>query len=106
MLEPINKPHFSAHCAMPVEEYITERDLRNPITWGSDVEIMALSTLLQCTVHVWCDLMGGAAWAHALDIGCIWSHYSTTVPVCHTTTLTITCISIIIGVETIMTELL
>ena len=29
MLEPINEPHFSAHCAMPVEEYITERDLRN-----------------------------------------------------------------------------
>ena len=74
MLEPINEPHFSAHCAMPVEEYITERDLRNPITWGSDVEIMALCTLLQCTVHVWCDLTGGAAWAHVIGGTRHWVH--------------------------------
>ena len=96
---------------MPVEEYITEKNLRNPITWNSDVEIMALRTLLQCTVHVWCDLTGGAAWAHVIGgtrHWVQWSHYSTTVPVCHTTTLTITSssISIMIGVETIMTELL
>ena len=74
MLEPVNEPHFSAHCAMPVEEYITERDLRNPITWGSDVEIMALCTLLQCTVHVWCDLTGGAAWAHVIGGTRHWVH--------------------------------
>ena len=74
MLEPINEPHFSAHCAMPIEEYIAERDLRNPITWGSDVEIMALCTLLQCTVHVWCDLTGGAAWAHVIGGTRHWVH--------------------------------
>ena len=52
---------------MPVEEYITEKDLRNPITWGSDVEIMALC-------NVWCDLMGGAAWAHVIEGTRHWVH--------------------------------
>ena len=47
MLEPINEPHFSAHCAM-------------------HVEIMALCMVLQCIVHVRCDLTGGAAWAHVI----------------------------------------
>ena len=96
---------------MCVCDYITEKDLRNPITWGSDVEIMALCTMIQCTVHVWCDLTGGAAWAHVIGGTRHWVHmeplfYNSTCVRCHTITLIITCISIITGVETTMTELL
>ena len=74
MLEPANEPHFSAHCGMPMYEYIIENDMRNVTSWGSDKEILALSTMLQCTVHVWSDLMGGAELTRVVPDRRHWLH--------------------------------
>lgn len=48
--------------------------MRNVTSWGSDKEILALATMLQCTIHVWTDLLGGAQWAHLLGGSRHWLH--------------------------------
>ena len=55
-------------------DIITIKDMRSPISWGTDLEILAISTMLQCTTHVWCDLTGGAAWAHIIGGTRHWAH--------------------------------
>ena len=74
MLEPVNEHYFRAHCLMPVDEYITINNLWSPTSWGSDVEILALCTMLQCTIHVWTDLIGGAHLTHMVPDRRHWAH--------------------------------